>query len=640
MDKYMEKMENVPSMSDGQWSLPVGAVLSAMHCVARASDVRHHERNPGFEVPVRVVNDFTASGVNSSFDSWRFRMGGINAAIGRMSSSPSLSLGSVDIRKMFPSLPLGKQMQRVSWLRDPRAETRWQGTGSPPPKWITRQRQQRLRHGRTPPFRRWTGVPLGFKLSPAFACSTSAEIVQFLAAIGITVVSYVDDFLIGSTSRRIRGLNQNVRQPIADLGFRIHPTKGWATPKRRSVFLGLGVDLRRRVFFVPAYKITKLANLCTRTLQHLRAHLNSVLPRWLASLGGIAVSLQLASPAIPSYTRSLWDALKGVNWRPKAPVTVDTQVLRDIRTLAGSARLWTETPFQPPATTATVWTDASTKGYGAWGHTNTATDGALASLSGFWSEKHVSGEINVLELQAVILAPRANHLRLAGRDVRLWTDNRCVMAVVNNHRSRSPTVMVDYRELFQLLEDNNMTLQASWIDTKSNYVADGLSRASDPTEYRIDPTLPQLAMERWDIKLQHDCFAADWAHQPDMTYDSRWGSVDATRVDTMPSPWGRQTEYWWTPPANFIAPTLLKIDTDGARGVLLTPDWPSAPWWPRARSLSSDSICVGDMARYVHRLPNNSATPEPLRNHRWGYRLWRIHGSPSSALAPDCYGRA
>ena len=235
-------------MSDGQWSLPVGAVLSAMHCVARASDVRHHERNPSFEVPVRVVNDFTASGVNSSFDSWRFRMGGINAAIGRMSSSTSLSLGSVDIRKMFPSLPLGKQMQLVSWLRDPRAETRWQETGSPPPSWIKRQRQRRLRHGRTPPFRRWTGVPLSFKLSPAFACTTSAEIVQFLAAIGITVVSYVDDFLIIALNHTQCAEHiHTVIKVIEWLGFRHSPEKTEG-PACSLAFLGLFFDpINRRV---------------------------------------------------------------------------------------------------------------------------------------------------------------------------------------------------------------------------------------------------------------------------------------------------------------------------------------------------------------------------------------------------------
>ena len=174
-----------------------------------------------------------------------------------------------------------------------------------------------------------------------------------------------------------------------------------------------------------------------------------------------------------------------------------------------------------------------------------------------------------------------------------------------------------------------MTLQASWIDTKSNYVADGLSRASDPTEYQLDPALPQLAMTHWHIQLTHDCFAADWAHQQGMTYDSRWASNEATRIDTMPTAWSRHTEHWWTPAANFIAQTLYKIGTDKARGVLLTPDWPSAPWWLRVQSLSSGSIAVADMIRYVHSLPNNSATHEPLRNLRWAYRLWRIPGSPN-----------
>ena len=80
--------------------------------------------------------------------------------------------------------------------------------------------------------------------------------------------------------------------------------------------------------------------------------------------------------------------------------------------------LWQETPFQPPATSATLWTGASAKGYGGWGHLDEDVAAPLDSLSGFWQDRHVSGEINVLELQAVILAVRMNHSKLAGRDVK------------------------------------------------------------------------------------------------------------------------------------------------------------------------------------------------------------------------------
>ena len=71
---HMRKMDSIHSFSEGAWKLPHGAALSAMHCVCRASDLRRHEREPEFAVPVRVVNDFTGSNVNDCFDSRRFRM--------------------------------------------------------------------------------------------------------------------------------------------------------------------------------------------------------------------------------------------------------------------------------------------------------------------------------------------------------------------------------------------------------------------------------------------------------------------------------------------------------------------------------------------------------------------------------------
>ena len=251
----------------------------------------------------------------------------------------------------------------------------------------------------------------------------------------------------------------------------------------------------------------------------------------------------------------------------------------------------------------------------------------MDSLAGYWGEGHVSGHINVLEMRAVLLAIRANHGKLAGRSVHLWTDNFCVMVTVNKMRSPSPSVMIEYRQLFQLLQQNGMTLKASWIDTVSNHVADGLSRAEDPHEYLWSPQLPQLAMDRWQVTLTHDCFAADWAYQPGMTYDSKWGSAEALNVNTMLRPWQRTTEHWWTPPANFIAETLTKIEQDGAAGVLLTPDWASSVWWRRAQHLSTDSVRVSNPQQYVQRIENNKATPEPCRERRWAYRMWRIGGS-------------
>ena len=94
MCEYMEKMDALSCLSDGVWRLPPDAVLSAMHCVVRPSDLRAHRRNPNVPYPVRVVTDLTGSGVNDCFAKWRFRIGGATAAVGRPSAQRGLRLQS------------------------------------------------------------------------------------------------------------------------------------------------------------------------------------------------------------------------------------------------------------------------------------------------------------------------------------------------------------------------------------------------------------------------------------------------------------------------------------------------------------------------------------------------------------------
>ena len=62
---YMKKLDKLGCMSGGQWTLPSDAVCSALHVVARASDLRKFKRD-GTPYPVRTVLDLTKSLVNEA----------------------------------------------------------------------------------------------------------------------------------------------------------------------------------------------------------------------------------------------------------------------------------------------------------------------------------------------------------------------------------------------------------------------------------------------------------------------------------------------------------------------------------------------------------------------------------------------
>ena len=304
LEKYMAKIEKLRCLSPPQWSLPTGATVSAMHCVVRASDVRAAERDTTFEVPVRTVTDFTASRVNECFPDWRFRMAGIDAAVHLLGTMKNPSLGSVDIHKAFPSLPLGVNMQQCSWIRDPRSSPTWGGSGAPSHQWRRHNDAVRAGGTRRPPFRRWIGLPLGFKLAPAFACAVTGEIAQYLKSIGVTVCVFVDDFLVIAPDDTLctehiatvtaviewlglktsPGKTEGPLPEIKFLGLLFSPLKGTITitDDRRTDLLS---DVRRLLGTAPVLtkdlesvvgKLGFAASICRGArayLQRLRAHL-------------------------------------------------------------------------------------------------------------------------------------------------------------------------------------------------------------------------------------------------------------------------------------------------------------------------------------------------------------------------------
>ena len=113
---------------------------------------------------------------------------------------------------------------------------------------------------------------MGFKLSPWVVGKATRWIVEWARRQDTQVVWYVDDVLLIGPRRRIRSVLFQFEAMVRHLGLDLHPTKGWSEPKRRFVFLGAGVDLRQRLFFIPEYKLVQLAARCRRTSQHGRSH--------------------------------------------------------------------------------------------------------------------------------------------------------------------------------------------------------------------------------------------------------------------------------------------------------------------------------------------------------------------------------
>ena len=464
-----------------------------------------------------------------------------------------------------------------------------------------------------------SALPMGMKLSPFVVAKLTRWIQAWIRRHHCNCLFYVDDVLLFGPSAAVRHLTPLFISLMDRLGLILHPSKGWLDPRHRFVFLGLGVDFQLRQFFIPDYKLASLAEKTKRTLQHARSHRNAVPVRSLASLVGMAASLQLASPILPLFLRSLHDVIT-TRHRWSSPVFLSTQALLDLRNLQTLSALYTSAPFRAPRTASVIYTDASTRGYGGWGSTPA---GALVEVSGLWEDSHWCGEINVLELEAVLLFLRANRSQLHGQHVHLRSDNSSVIAVVTRHSSRSAAMMLGYRQLYAELLRNRVTLTARHIGTTANVIADDLSRAQDPTEFGVSVELRLRAEQQLHLQCQVDRFASALHHQP-LPFETRYGCLEAHRVDTFTGVWTLPS--WLTPPLALLVDVLIKLESDKARALLLAPVWPAALWYPLL-ALAKQSMPVPHLATHLTRHPNNRSPPEYLRNPAWNFRIYLIDGS-------------
>lgn len=116
-----------------------------------------------------------------------------------------------------------------------------------------------------------------------------------------------------------------------------------------------------------------------------------------------------------------------------------------------------------PPEVGTLSTDASTY---RWGDDL----GNLLPAAGFFSAATRSAHINLKEEAAVRLCPTAlgPELLRPGGLLRIHTDNRVAIHVINAFTSRSPALRAELRRLRVAAAAHGVTLAATWLPSVAN----------------------------------------------------------------------------------------------------------------------------------------------------------------------------
>ena len=313
--------------------------------------------------------------------------------------------------------------------------------------------------------------------------------------------------------------------------------------------------------------------------------------RVLSSFVGLGQYLQLAIAPARLYLRALHDVIKTrATWN--SDVRLSKQALRDLQWWADIHDKHLQRAIYREATTATLFTDASMRGWGG-----VCRDHQQTVVHGIWDKTEGSHHITYLELLGVVRSVVALLPRLARKRVLLFVDNMAVVYVIRNNTSRAPLLMAELRHLMAICDTNNTRLECVYVPTDRN-VADGPSRLPARDMWRLDPSVFRSVTQRLGLTPTIDRFATATT-----TLLPRWNAPcpepGSVAPDGLSQDWTAECS-WIHPPLNLLPDVAAKLDrAPSSRAIVVAPFWPAEQWFDTLHRLASSVLVVPHTRRLV-----------------------------------------
>ncbi|CAJ0954016.1 unnamed protein product [Ranitomeya imitator] len=344
----------------------------------------------------------------------------------------------------------------------------------------------------------FTALPFGLASAPRVFTKVMSTVVSILHSRGIVVLPYLDDLLIKGPT--FQSCKENV-----DITLDTLSRLGW---------LDKVLALRREV----------------RNLLQPYPH---TIRSGMRVLGKMVATIE-AVPFAQFHLRPLQRAILSA-WN-KNPLSLNRNFRLSFQTRQAlawwlnSSSLLRGKPF-PPTNWLVVTTDASLLGWGAVFFHHTA--------QGRWSPRESELPINILEIRAVRLALLRFHHLLAGRPVRIQSDNATAVAYINHQGgTRSKAAMQEVKLILLWAERNHSVISAVHIPGEENWAADFLSRQGLASgEWSLHPEVFLQICHLWgtpDVDLM-----ASKVNAKVPSFVSRYRDPQAIAVDALVLSWNQ-----------------------------------------------------------------------------------------------------
>ena len=456
-------------------------------------------------------------------------------------------------------------------------------------------------------------LPFGLSLAPRTFTKCMEAVLAPLAARGVTILNYLDDWLVCAHSEEeVRLATCKVVQHIQQLGLVLNHEKSHLTPSQVVTFIGISLDAQVMRASLPQPRVETILSVLNRF------QLGQKVSVWdCQRLLGLLTAASLLVPLGLLHLRPLQLWFNSHGCHPKRHrhrrLMVTTQCMRALSKWRSRSFLSQGVELHRVCRRELVCTDSSLTGWGAVHNGRSA--------SGQWKAPWLGSHINVLELRAVHLALQSFLPSLKDRHVLVRTDNATVVAYINHQGGvRSPRLHRVAERLLLWAHAHLASLRAAFIPGAQNTAADMLSRAGPQEgDWHLHTQVVQQIWMRFG-QAQVDLFAASGNAQCPLWFSVTW-PPGPLGLDALAHDWPAELLFAF-PPVPLIPAVLDRTKLAGHRLILIAPYWPRRPWF----SLLS-SLIVGTPWQLPLRpdlLSQAGGTlwhPEPRRLNLWAWPL-------------------
>ena len=421
----------------------------------------------------------------------------------------------------------------------------------------------------------FTCLPNGLSTASRIYTKVLKPVFAALRKIGHSNVAYIDDSLLQNDSYEQCLLNiKDTIELLDSLGLTTHPEKSIFTPTQCIEFVGFLLDSTNMTVRLAPRKIQNFILIASNIL---KAKFVSI--REFAKLIGKMVAAEpgVKYAALHYKTLELEKdiALKSNHGNFDSKVSISKQSKKCINWWIDNIA----TAFRPISMgpmNRRIETDSSLSGFG--GHDVTYN----MEHSGIWENADKTQHINYLELKAAILCLKYFCDNVTNEHIHLFMDNVVAIKYISKMGGRKPLLNELAKQLWAWCEERNIWISVFHIPGRLNTRADELSRQKNRCNEDMEWALQQKVYQKISNKMGHsevDLFASAKNYK-NKNYMSYMPDKGAIAINAFSTKWDYKLHFAF-PPFSIIGRVLQKMCEDKAELILVTPLFPSQPWFPQ-----------------------------------------------------------